>query len=49
MSRIARQDYEEGRRHQAQGQVHAAGPERGRVEDAECNAGIAAMLTAGMT
>jgi DNA invertase Pin-like site-specific DNA recombinase len=50
LAAVARKDYDDRRRRQAQGQAKAkaAGPYRGRAEDTERNAGIAAMLNAGL-
>lgn len=49
LAAVARKDYEDRRRRQAQGQerAKAAGVYKGRPEDAKRNAGIAAMLKAG--
>jgi DNA invertase Pin-like site-specific DNA recombinase len=49
LAAVARKDYEDRRRRQAQGQAKAKaeGRYKGRVEDAERNAGIARMLGAG--
>ncbi len=49
LAAVARKDYEDRRRRQAQGQAKAkaAGAYKGRKEDSERNAGIAAMLQAG--
>ncbi len=51
LAAVARKDYEDRRRRQAQGQAtaKAAGKYRGRQEDAARNNGIAAMLRSGMT
>ncbi|ACA21127.1 Resolvase domain [Methylobacterium sp. 4-46] len=51
LAAVARKDDEDRRRRQAQGQARARaeGRYRGRAEDTERNAGIAAMLTAGLT
>jgi DNA invertase Pin-like site-specific DNA recombinase len=51
LAAVARKDYEDRRRRQAQGQAKAKaeGRYRGRVEDVKRNAGIAAMLKAGMS
>jgi len=48
LAAVARKDYDDRRRRQAQGQAKAKteGRYRGRPEDVERNAGIAAMLTA---
>lgn len=49
LAAVARKDYDDRRRRQAQGQAKAktAGLYRGRVEDVKRNAGIVAMLRAG--
>lgn len=49
LAAVARKDYEDRRRRQAQGQekAKAEGRYKGRPEDAKRNAGIAAMLKAG--
>ena len=49
LAAVARKDYEDRRRRQAQGQARAKlrGPIKGRKEDTARNAGIAAMLKAG--
>jgi DNA invertase Pin-like site-specific DNA recombinase len=49
LAAVARKDYEDRRRRQAQGQAKAtaAGAYKGRPEDTVRNAGIAAMLKAG--
>jgi DNA invertase Pin-like site-specific DNA recombinase len=49
LAAVARKDYEDRRRRQAQGQekAKAAGKYKGRKEDSKRNAGIAAMLRAG--
>jgi DNA invertase Pin-like site-specific DNA recombinase len=51
LAAIARKDYDDRRRRQAQGIAKAktAGLYRGRVEDTERNAGIIAMLEAGQS
>lgn len=51
LAAIARKDYEDRRRRQAQGIVKAkaAGAYRGRPEDVDRNAGIAGMLKSGMS
>ncbi len=51
LAAVARKDYEDRRRRQAQGQAKAkaAGLYKGRQEDAERNGAIAAMLAGGMT
>jgi DNA invertase Pin-like site-specific DNA recombinase len=51
LAAVARKDYEDRRRRQAQGIAKAktAGAYRGRPEDVERNAGIAAMLRDGMS
>ena len=51
LAAIARKDYEDRRRRQAQGiqKAKAAGAYRGRPEDVERNAGIAEMLRSGMS
>lgn len=51
LAAVARKDYEDRRRRQAQGQAKAKaeGKYRGRPENAARNAGIAAMLRAGET
>jgi DNA invertase Pin-like site-specific DNA recombinase len=51
LAAVARKDYEDRRRRQAQGIVKAkaAGAYRGRPEDAARNAGIAGMLRSGMS
>jgi DNA invertase Pin-like site-specific DNA recombinase len=49
LAAVARKDYEDRRRRQAQGQekAKAEGKYKGRKEDTKRNAGIAAMLRAG--
>ena len=49
LAAVARKDYEDRRRRQAQGQAKAkaAGVYKGRREDTARNAGIALMLTGG--
>ena len=49
LAAVARKDYEDRRRRQAQGQARAKaeGRYKGRVEDKRRNDGIAAMLTSG--
>jgi DNA invertase Pin-like site-specific DNA recombinase len=47
LAAVARKDYEDRRRRQAQGQAKAEGKYRGRPEDAARNARIAAMLRVG--
>jgi len=49
LAAVARKDYDDRRRRQAQGQAKAkaAGLYKGRPEDTERNAGIAAMIEAG--
>ena len=51
LAAVARKDYEDRRRRQAQGVVKAkaAGAYRGRPEDTDRNAGIAGMLRSGMS
>ena len=51
LAAVARKDYEDRRRRQAQGIVRAkaAGAYRGRPEDTKRNAGIAGMLRSGMS
>ncbi|WP_182177882.1 recombinase family protein [Methylobacterium radiotolerans] len=51
LAAVARKDFEDRRRRQAQGQAKAMaeGRYRGRPEDASRNAGIATMLAAGMS
>lgn len=51
LAAVARKDYEDRRRRQAQGQAKAKaeGRYRGRIEDVKRNAGIAEMLTAGIS
>ena len=51
LAAVARKDYEDRRRRQAQGIVKAkaAGAYRGRPEDTDHNAGIAGMLRSGMS
>jgi DNA invertase Pin-like site-specific DNA recombinase len=51
LAAVARKDYEDRRRRQAQGifKAKAAGAYRGRREDTDRNAGIAGMLRSGMT
>ena len=51
LAAIARKDYTDRRRRQSQGiaQAKTAGAYRGRREDTERNASIAAMLTAGLS
>ena len=51
LAAVARKDYEDRRRRQAQGQAKARleGKYRGRPEDAARNAGIAGMLRSGMS
>jgi DNA invertase Pin-like site-specific DNA recombinase len=48
---VARKDYDDRRRRQAQGiaKAKAAGLYRGRPEDTDRNAGIAAMLRSGLS
>ena len=50
LAAVARKDYTDRRRRQAEGikKAHAAGLYRGRPEDADRNAAIAAMLSKGM-
>lgn len=51
LAAISRKDYEDRRRRQAEGikKAHAAGLYKGRPEDAERNAAIAAMLAKGVS
>jgi len=51
LAAVARKDYDDRRRRQAQGQAKAKleGRYKGRPEDTERNAGIAAMLAAGQS
>jgi DNA invertase Pin-like site-specific DNA recombinase len=51
LAAVARKDYEDRRRRQAQGQAKAKleGKYRGRPEDTDRNAGIAGMLRSGMS
>ena len=51
LAAVARKDYTDRRRRQSQGiaQAKTAGAYRGRREDTERNASIAAMLTAGLS
>jgi DNA invertase Pin-like site-specific DNA recombinase len=51
LAAVARKDYEDRRRRQAQGvaKAKAAGAYRGRPEDTNRNAGIAGMLRSGMS
>jgi DNA invertase Pin-like site-specific DNA recombinase len=51
LAAVARKDYEDRRRRQAQGQAKAkaAGLYKGRAEDVERNAGISRMITAGQS
>jgi DNA invertase Pin-like site-specific DNA recombinase len=51
LAAVARKDYEDRRRREAQGIVKAkaAGAYRGRPEDTARNAGIAGMLRSGMS
>ena len=51
LAAVARKDYEDRRRRQAQGIVKAKaeGLYRGRAENSERNAGIAGMLKSGMS
>jgi DNA invertase Pin-like site-specific DNA recombinase len=51
LAAVARKDYEDRRRRQAQGvaKAKAAGAYRGRPEDTDRNAGIAAMLRSGLS
>ncbi len=51
LAAVARKDYEDRRRRQAQGvaKAKAAGAYRGRPEDKDRNAGIAGMLRSGMS
>jgi DNA invertase Pin-like site-specific DNA recombinase len=51
LAAVARKDYEDRRRRQAQGQARAKleGKYRGRPEDTDRNAGIAGMLRSGMS
>jgi DNA invertase Pin-like site-specific DNA recombinase len=51
LAAVARKDYEDRRRRQAQGvaKAKAAGAYRGRPEDTARNAGIAGMLRSGMS
>jgi DNA invertase Pin-like site-specific DNA recombinase len=46
LAAVARKDYDDRRRRQAQGQAKAEGRYKGRPEDAERNARIARMLAA---
>jgi DNA invertase Pin-like site-specific DNA recombinase len=47
LAAVARKDYDDRRRRQAQGQAKAEGLYKGRPEDTERNAGILAMIEAG--
>jgi DNA invertase Pin-like site-specific DNA recombinase len=51
LAAVARKDYEDRRRRQAQGQARAKAESRykGRAEDVERNQGIAAMLAKGLS
>lgn len=51
LAAVARKDYEDRRRRQAQGQARAKaeGRYRGRIENVKRNAGIASMLNAGLS
>ena len=51
LAAVARKDYDDRRRRQAEGQVKAKadGLYKGRVEDVKRNAGISAMLRAGQS
>jgi DNA invertase Pin-like site-specific DNA recombinase len=51
LAAVARKDYEDRRRRQAQGiiKAKAAGAYRGRPEDTARNAGIASMLRSGLS
>jgi DNA invertase Pin-like site-specific DNA recombinase len=51
LAAVARKDYDDRRRRQAQGQAKAKteGRYRGRIEDVKRNAGIASMLAAGIS
>ena len=51
LAAVARKDYEDRRRRQAQGVIKAKaeGRYRGRPEDSNRNAGIAAMLRSGLS
>ena len=51
LAAVARKDYDDRRRRQAQGvaKAKAAGAYRGRPEDTDRNAGIAGMLRSGMS
>ena len=51
LAAVARKDYEDRRRRQAEGQAKAkaAGAYKGRPEDAKRNAGIVSMLEAGLS
>ena len=51
LAAVARKDYDDRRRRQAQGvaKAKAAGAYRGRPEDTDRNAGIAAMLRSGLS
>jgi DNA invertase Pin-like site-specific DNA recombinase len=51
LAAVARKDYDDRRRRQAQGvaKAKAAGAYRGRPEDTERNAGIAAMMRSGLS
>jgi DNA invertase Pin-like site-specific DNA recombinase len=51
LAAVARKDYEDRRRRQAQGQAKAKaeGRYKGRAEDVERNAGIASMIAAGQS
>jgi DNA invertase Pin-like site-specific DNA recombinase len=46
LAAVARKDYDDRRRRQAQGQAKAEGRYKGRAEDTERNRGIASMLAA---
>jgi DNA invertase Pin-like site-specific DNA recombinase len=49
LAAVARKDYEDRRRRQAEGQAKAAGAYKGRAENVGRNNGIAAMLVKGMS
>jgi DNA invertase Pin-like site-specific DNA recombinase len=49
LAAVARKDYDDRRRRQAQGQAKAKGRYKGRPEDAGRNDGIARMLDAGQS
>jgi DNA invertase Pin-like site-specific DNA recombinase len=51
LAAVARKDYDDRRRRQAQGQAKAkaAGLYKGRAEDVERNAGIARMIESGQS